>query len=150
MATSSKPQDTDFTHDVLGRYVCNGLDEALKSTDTSLRPDARLFDVIIIGGGSFGPVLAQHLFTADKTRSYRTLVLEAGRFLLSGDASVSCTLQGFRAHRIDANSESPLVFTNRSVPCPRSIAVLGTTLVTGGRVEFSGSAPGFNVLSFAR
>lgn len=84
MVTSPTVQNTDFTHDVLGRYVCNGLDEARQSADRALRPDARDFDVVVIGGGSFGPVFAQHLFAADKTRSYRILVLEAGRFLLPG------------------------------------------------------------------
>ena len=63
--TSSTPQNTDFSRDILGRYTCNGLDEALQSTDTSLRPDARPFDVVVIGGGSFAGVLAQHLFAAD-------------------------------------------------------------------------------------
>jgi hypothetical protein len=33
MPTSGTPETTDFTRDVLGRYICNGLDEALKSTD---------------------------------------------------------------------------------------------------------------------
>ena len=78
--TASTAQLTDFTKDVLGRYVCNGLDEALRSSDpTGGRPDARPFDVIVIGGGSFGPILAQHLFAADKSHSHRVLVLEAGR-----------------------------------------------------------------------
>jgi hypothetical protein len=63
--TSSSPQNTDFTRDVLGRYICNGLDEALASSDTSLNPNARPFDVIVVGGGSFGPIFAQHLLYAD-------------------------------------------------------------------------------------
>src|SRR5215470_15104509 len=79
--TSPTPQRTDFTVDVLGRYVCNGLDEALRSTDASLDPDARPFDFIIIGGGSFGSVLASHIFSIDQTRAHRILVLEAGPFL---------------------------------------------------------------------
>jgi choline dehydrogenase-like flavoprotein len=82
MATSPKSQVTDFTRDVLGRFTCNGLDEALRSTDKSVRPDARPFDLIILGGGSFGGVLAQHLLYNDKTHSHRILVLEAGRFVL--------------------------------------------------------------------
>jgi choline dehydrogenase-like flavoprotein len=82
MATSPNPQKTDFTLDVLGRFVCNGLDEALRSIDKSQRPDARPFDVIVAGGGSFGGVLAQHLFSGDKTRSRRILVLDGGPFLL--------------------------------------------------------------------
>src|SRR5207302_9088764 len=90
MATSSTPQVTDFTRDVIGRYVLDGLDEALHSADVhALRPDgssqedARPFDVIVIGGGSFGPILAQHLFNNDKTHSHRILVLEGGRFVLT-------------------------------------------------------------------
>ena len=83
MPTSPVPQTTDFSRDVLGRYVCNGLDEALASSDPSLNPNARPFDVIVVGGGSFGPILAQHLLYADQVRSRRTLVLEAGRLVLT-------------------------------------------------------------------
>src|SRR2546427_253899 len=72
-------QDTAFSHDVLGRYTLNTWGEAVASTQ---RPDARPFDVIVIGGGSFGPILAQHLFAFDATHSHRILVIEAGPFLL--------------------------------------------------------------------
>src|SRR5262249_61511261 len=81
MPTSPTPQYTDFSKDVLGRYVCNGLDEAIRST--SGRPDARLFDIVIVGGGSFGGALAQHLLYADTFRNHRILVLEAGPFFLA-------------------------------------------------------------------
>jgi hypothetical protein len=76
MATSATPQNTDFSRDILGRYVCNGLDEALASAN------AHPFDVIVLGGGSFGPIFAQHLLYRDTTRARRILVLEAGRFAL--------------------------------------------------------------------
>ena len=82
MPTTRTPQRTDFALDVLGRYVCNGLDEALRSQDSTLRPDARPFDVVILGGGSFGIALAQHLFNTDSLRSHRILVLEGGPFVL--------------------------------------------------------------------
>jgi choline dehydrogenase-like flavoprotein len=89
MASSKTAQLTDFTVDILGRYMCNGLDEALHSVDKNAqRPDgspqsdARPFNAIIIGGGSFGGVLAQHLLSADQTNSYRILVLEGGRHSL--------------------------------------------------------------------
>lgn len=77
---SPTPQSTDFSRDVLGRYVCNGFDEALKSMDPA-RGDTRPFDVIVVGGGSFGPVVAQRLFHRNKT--VRILVLEAGPFSLA-------------------------------------------------------------------
>src|SRR5688572_29470741 len=89
MPTSKTSQLTDFSLDILGRYMCNGLDEALLSMDKgATRPDgtpqsdARPFNVIVIGGGSFGGVFAQHLLYADETNSYRILVLEAGRLSL--------------------------------------------------------------------
>ena len=75
-------QVTDFSRDVMGRYVCNGLDEAKRSTDTSLRADARPFDFIIIGGGTFGSAIAQELFANDLSRSHRILVLEGGPFVI--------------------------------------------------------------------
>ena len=79
MPTSPTAQYTDFSKDVIGRYVCNGLDEALRST--SGRPDARPFDIVIVGGGSFGGAAAQHLLYTDTFRNHRILVLEAGPFL---------------------------------------------------------------------
>jgi choline dehydrogenase-like flavoprotein len=82
MSTTPTPQRTDFSLDIMGRYLCNGLDEALRSADNTARPDARPFDVIVIGGGSFGPVLAQHLFHRDTARRHRILVLEGGPLVL--------------------------------------------------------------------
>jgi len=85
------PETSSFSKDVIGRYVCNGLDEAILSGDqnprpdlgrTYPRPDARPFDVIILGGGTFGSALAQHLFANDVAGSHRILLLEAGPFLL--------------------------------------------------------------------
>jgi hypothetical protein len=84
MVTISKPQDTTFTFDISGRYACNSLDEAIESMDTS-RPDqadAKPFDYIVLGGGSFGAVLAARLFNLDRTHSHRILVLEAGPLAL--------------------------------------------------------------------
>ena len=72
-----------FSFDLPARYVCNTLDEAKASQDTSLHADARPFDFIVIGGGSFGAVSATHLFDIDASHRYRVLVLEAGPFLLA-------------------------------------------------------------------
>ena len=81
LKTSATPQQTDFSLDVIGRWVCNSLEEALLSTDKGADSSARPFDMIIVGGGSFGSVLASHLFSADTSRSHRILVLEAGPFV---------------------------------------------------------------------
>ena len=79
---------TIFTRDILGNFVCNTLAEATASGP---------FDVIIIGGGTFGLALAQDLFFRSKRFdqdpggvpqdglkpfNYRVLVLEAGPFTL--------------------------------------------------------------------
>lgn len=82
MSTSPQPQRTDFSLDLLGRFICNGLDEALQSTDSNKYPDARPFDVVVAGGGSFGTILAAHVFNNDKTHSRRVLVLDGGPFVL--------------------------------------------------------------------
>lgn len=81
---------TAFTRDVLGRYVCNTFDEALVTIDPNARAaaglpargDLRPFDFIIIGGGTFGAAVAEHLWFRSTSRSERILVLDAGPFLL--------------------------------------------------------------------
>lgn len=72
-------QKTPFTLDVLGRFTCNTDSEAVAATQ---RADARPFDVIVIGGGSFGPILAENVFFDDVTHSRRILVLDAGPMVL--------------------------------------------------------------------
>ena len=75
-------EPTTFTLDNMGRFLCNTLQEAVDSTAIPVAGRARQFDVIVIGGGTFGAVVAEHLFVADPTRSRRILVLEAGPFVL--------------------------------------------------------------------
>ena len=81
---AATPQVTDFTRDVLGRFVCNDLNEAIASTLGGASP----FHYIIIGAGVFGGSLGSFLFGLDGASEAfndpfaryhsRTLVLEAG------------------------------------------------------------------------
>ena len=73
---------TTFTLDNMGRYLCNTLQEAVDSTGRNVAGRARGFDVIVVGGGSFGSTVANGLFMRDATRSRRILVLEQGPFIL--------------------------------------------------------------------
>lgn len=82
MAELLLSKTTDFTLDNLGRYLCNTLQEAIDSTGQTVAGKRRDFDVIVIGGGSFGSVVANGLFMRDPTRSRRILVLEQGPFVL--------------------------------------------------------------------
>src|SRR5262249_28906182 len=90
MPSPSKSERTSFSLDVLGRFDCNGLDEAMRSSDPAAKRrdgspqnDARPFDIIVIGGGTFGAATAAHIFSADIAHSHRILVLEGGPLVLT-------------------------------------------------------------------
>lgn len=69
---------TSFTKDVQGRYLCNNLTEV----DAWKSAGGRPFDFIIVGGGTFGSAIAEHLWFRQKQAGggLRTLVVEAGLF----------------------------------------------------------------------
>ncbi|HYR89518.1 MAG TPA: family 16 glycoside hydrolase [Terriglobia bacterium] len=73
---------TSFTLDNMGRFLCNTLQEAFDSAAVTVAGRPRGFDVIVIGGGTFGAVMASRLFLNDETHSRRILVLESGPFAL--------------------------------------------------------------------
>ncbi|HSP66691.1 MAG TPA: GMC oxidoreductase, partial [Bryobacteraceae bacterium] len=66
----------------MGRFLCNTLQEAIDSTTVTVAGRLRGFDVIVIGGGTFGAVIASRLLLNDETHSRRILVLESGPFAL--------------------------------------------------------------------
>ncbi|HET7037374.1 MAG TPA: family 16 glycoside hydrolase [Thermomicrobiaceae bacterium] len=82
MSTPLTAETTTFSLDNMGRYLCNSLQEALDSAQAQIAGRRRDFDVIIVGGGTFGSVMAHRLFAQDRTHSRRILVLEAGPFVL--------------------------------------------------------------------
>jgi choline dehydrogenase-like flavoprotein len=82
MAPLLPSQETSFALDNMGRYLCNTLDEAIASAGRTVAGKPRDFDVVVVGGGSFGSVVANGLLMRDHTRSRRILVLEQGPFVL--------------------------------------------------------------------
>lgn len=69
-------QETAFTTDVLGRYLCNTWDEA---TNNGGLP----FDAVVIGAGMFGAYCAEKIYREGRKDNLRVLVLDAGSFLVS-------------------------------------------------------------------
>ena len=49
---------TSFTKDVQGRYLCNDFSEA----EAWRTVDGRPFDLIVVGGGTFGAAIGEHLW----------------------------------------------------------------------------------------
>src|SRR4051794_41551842 len=80
MAKSS--EFTSFTKDIQGRYLCNDFSEAEAWRQEGGRP----FDIIVVGGGTFGAGIAEHLWYRQRQAGggLRTLVVEAGPFPLPG------------------------------------------------------------------
>ena len=68
-------QETAFSIDVLGRYICNTYDEAINSGGFP-------FDAIVIGAGMYGAYVAEKIYRRGRG-NLRVLVLEAGSFLVS-------------------------------------------------------------------
>jgi GMC oxidoreductase len=66
-------QETSFGVDAVARNVCNTWEEAMTNP---------AFDAVVIGGGMFGGYFADKLFREAKGK--RTLLLEAGGFLVAG------------------------------------------------------------------
>lgn len=68
-------ESTSFTKDIQGRYLCNTHGEAAAGGP---------FDIVVIGGGTFGAAIAEHVWYRQKRAGggLRTIVLEAGPFTL--------------------------------------------------------------------
>lgn len=69
-------QDTAFSHDAIGRYICNTWEEAVDNCGAP-------FDAIVIGAGMFGAYCAEKIYRFDENDSLRVLVLDAGSVLLT-------------------------------------------------------------------
>lgn len=67
-------QDTDFTRDLLGRFVCSTYDEAVNN-------GGKPFDVVVIGAGMFGAYAANRIYRKGADQNLRVLLLDAGGYL---------------------------------------------------------------------
>ncbi len=92
-------QETDFSIDILGRYICNNFDEAVNN-------GGRPFDAIVIGAGMFGAYCAEKIY---RKGNMRVLVLDAGAFLVSEHvqnlARIGLTNAG--AVKVSSNAQDP-------------------------------------------
>jgi hypothetical protein len=106
MVTITKPQDTTFAFDVFGRYTCNTLDEAIDSTNPNLpdQADARPFDYIVIGGGSFGAVMAARLFNWTRRIRIASWCSRPGRLSLPSTSRICPRTSALRARTVMAPS----------------------------------------------
>lgn len=99
-------QDSEFTKDLLGRYVCSTLDEAVNN-------GGRPFDVVVIGAGMFGAYIAEKIYRRSADEGLRILVLDAGSFLLSTHTQ--------NLPQLGLNAPAPaLVTRNDQDPGPRN------------------------------
>jgi choline dehydrogenase-like flavoprotein len=71
-------QQTAFSYDVMGRYICNNWQEILAAQGLGSYP----FDAVVIGAGMYGAYCAEKLYRRGSPHALRILVLEAGAFLL--------------------------------------------------------------------
>src|SRR5258708_6015830 len=153
--------ETQFTRDILGNYVCNTFAEA-----TSSGP----FDVIILGGGTFGLTLAQDLLFRSqrvgpgsvpqdmlKPPNYRILVLEAGPFTLPEHPqdlpnfrlfgpgtlpSASSALPATRQELIAQGKDKQPILENWGLPWNSTERFGGLAYCLGGRsLYFGGWSP---------
>src|SRR5438128_675250 len=68
-------QQTTFSHDMLGRWVCSTWPEVSGNGGDP-------FDVVVIGAGMFGGYIADKIYRRGADIGLRVLVLDAGAFLL--------------------------------------------------------------------
>ena len=97
-------QDTTFSVDVMGRYVCSTWDEAVNNGGVA-------FDAVVIGSGMFGAYCAEKIY---RNSGLRVLVLEAGSCLVSEHVQ--------NLARIGLNPAGAVVIaTNRQDPGTRDL-----------------------------
>lgn len=134
-------ESTSFTKDVQGRYLCNDVTEANAWQAAAGRP----FDVIVVGGGTFGTAIAEHIWFRQKEAGggMRTLVVEAGLYVL-GEHAQNAGIQGFgdaaAATILNDNAPQPEPPKNEvwGVPWKSDTPFPGLAYCVGGRSIYWG------------
>lgn len=92
-------QDTEFSLDVLGRYICSTWDEATQNGGVA-------FDAVVIGAGMFGAYCAEKVY---RHSSMRVLVLDAGCLLVTEHVQnlSRVGLNAGGAVMVESNSQDP-------------------------------------------
>lgn len=124
-----------------GRYLCNDITEVNSWRTAGGRP----FDVIVIGGGTFGAAIAEHVWFRQKQAGggLRTLVIEAGLFTLPEHVQ-NTGIQGFtdpaNPFFLNENAPQPEPPQNEvwGVPWKSTIPFKGLAYALGGRSLFWG------------
>ena len=132
---------TSFTKDIQGRYLCNDFSEAEAWRQEGGRP----FDIIVVGGGTFGAGIAEHLWYRQRQAGggLRTLVVEAGRFTLPEhvqNTSILGLSDPGTAFSLDLNAPQPEPPRNEvwGVPWISGIPFKGLAYTVGGRSLYWG------------
>src|SRR5882724_9502 len=132
---------TSFTKDVQGRYLCNDITEVNAWKSSGGRP----FDVLVVGGGTFGAAIAEHIWFRQKQTGggLRTLVIEAGLFTVPEHVQ-NTGIQGFAdpAVPFSLNENAPQPEPPRNevwgVPWKSPIPFKGIAYAVGGRYVYWG------------
>src|SRR4051812_6570197 len=139
MAKSS--EFTSFTKDIQGRYLCNDFSEA----EAWRQEGGRAFDIIVVGGGTFGAGIAEHLWYRQRQvgGGLRTLVVEAGRFTLPEHVQNTGILglsDPGTAFSLDLNAPQPEPPRNEvwGVPWISGTPFKGLAYTVGGRSLYWG------------
>ncbi len=131
-------QETSFSYDVLGRYVCNDWLEV----EAQIQDGAFPFDAVVIGAGMFGGYCAEKLYRHGADANLRILVLEAGGFLFPTHIQnlpqrLGGSIGGPRypRSREDGSGVQNLVW---GIPWISNVAFPGLAYCLGGRSLFWG------------